>query len=225
MPDQILGLAKIAGITFFTTMLWGATVAFTYWDSHRRGLAGFKVFFWLALVVLLPFIGFTLYLFFSVIDQIFSPAEKGESVRPRRETAFKRPPERRKPLPTIYSTDLTKATVANPNLVFQPGDELPIECNFTIFSGAEKGKEFIINKFPAIIGRGSEVTIRLDADMGVSRKHAEFYEHSGDLRIRDLNSTHGTQVNGIRIKDEILYPGDQIQIGVTVLLVRAVEQP
>ena len=113
MPDQILGLAKIAGITFFTTMLWGATVAFTYWDSHRRGLAGFKVFLWLALVVLLPFIGFTLYLFFSVIDQIFSPAEKDESVRPRRETAIKRPPERRKPLPTIYSTDLTKATVAN----------------------------------------------------------------------------------------------------------------
>ena len=120
---------------------------------------------------------------------------------------------------------MTKATVANPNLVFQPDDERHLEYNFTILSGAEKGKEFIINKFPAVIGRGSEVAIRLDEDMGVSRKHAELYEHSDDIRMRDLNSTHGTQINGIRIEDEILYPGDQIQIGVTVLLVRAVEQP
>jgi hypothetical protein len=224
MPDQFFDLARIAGITFLTTLLWGATVTFTYWDTHRRGLDGITVFLWLALVVLLPFIGFFIFLFFRVLAYLFSPETNGGDHKPRRETALKQPPAMRKLLPTLYSTDFTKETVANPKLVDQPIVERHVKYIFTVTSGADKGKEFIVDSLPVKIGRGSGASIRLDADMGVSRNHAEVYEHNDSLRIRDLNSTHGTKVNGIRIEDGSLKPGERIEIGLTVLVVRETEE-
>jgi hypothetical protein len=226
MPDQFLDLVRIAGITFLITLLWGVTVAVTYWDIHRRGLSGGRIFLWLALVVLLPFIGFIVFLFFRILAHIFSPGTGGVDLKTRRETALKQPPAKRSPLPTFYATDFTKETVVNPKQISQPIAERQVtkKIVLTIFSGADKGKEFIVENLPAKIGRGSEVSICLDEDMGVSRKHAEIYESNGNLRIRDLNSTHGTQVNGICIEDKSLEPGDRLQIGMTVLVVREMEE-
>ena len=70
------------------------------------------------------------------------------------------------------------------------------------------------------IGRGSEAQIRLDGDLGVSRQHAQIYEQSGVLRVRDLQSTHGTAVNGFSIADKSLDPGDRIRVGLSTLLVK-----
>jgi pSer/pThr/pTyr-binding forkhead associated (FHA) protein len=60
--------------------------------------------------------------------------------------------------------------------------------------------------------------IRLDADHSISRRHAEVYERSGAVYIRDLDSTHGTQVNGIWIADQRLEPGDEVQVGGSTLV-------
>lgn len=82
------------------------------------------------------------------------------------------------------------------------------------------GQQFILDSLPARIGRGPEAGVALDADLNISRKHAEIYEWNGMLRIRDLGSMHGVQVNGIPASDQVLSPGDRISLGGTVFILR-----
>lgn len=52
----------------------------------------------------------------------------------------------------------------------------------------------------------------------VSRIHATVWEEQGTLFLRDENSNNGTFVNGVRVRETILRPGDQIGIGNTLLV-------
>lgn len=62
------------------------------------------------------------------------------------------------------------------------------------------------------IGRSSENDL-VFADMSVSRFHAEI-RVQGDIHVlHDLGSKHGTWVNGVRIEEKELAPGDRIQLG------------
>jgi pSer/pThr/pTyr-binding forkhead associated (FHA) protein len=91
--------------------------------------------------------------------------------------------------------------------------------------GPHTGQQFVVNQLPARIGRGPDVSIALDADLKVSRKHAEVYDWNGGLHVRDLRSMHGTKVNGSPINDQLIAIGDQIQVGASVLVLReAVER-
>jgi pSer/pThr/pTyr-binding forkhead associated (FHA) protein len=51
----------------------------------------------------------------------------------------------------------------------------------------------------------------------VSRLHCEFYETNGIFRVRDLGSTQGTFVNGMRILEggegQVLLEGDRVELG------------
>jgi pSer/pThr/pTyr-binding forkhead associated (FHA) protein len=86
--------------------------------------------------------------------------------------------------------------------------------------GPHTGQNFVVDHLPACIGRGSDCAISLDNDLGVSRRHAELYQHGGKLRIRDLNSSHGTKVNNYNISDKGLLPGDRIRVGYSLLIVK-----
>ena len=80
-------------------------------------------------------------------------------------------------------------------------------------------KEFPINKKTMTIGRTAGNDIQLD-DAAVSGKHAridvepnEYLDGHDDVYIQDLNSTNGTQVNGLTVKRHMLKNGDTLQIG------------
>ena len=63
-----------------------------------------------------------------------------------------------------------------------------------------------------LIGRTSEADLQLhDAD--TSRRHAEIVCRPDGFTIHDLGSTNGTWVNGRRVEDHALQPGDRIGIG------------
>jgi len=227
MSAQFSDLVRIAGITILITLVWAASVTFTYWDTHHQRLTGGKTFVWLVLVALLPFIGFITYIFFRALTSILSIKINGTELKTRRETALKPPPARRSPLPTLIASDLSMQTVLNPKKnVPANADPQKVTAKyiFTVSTGADSGKEFIFGNLPAKIGRGSEASICLDGDLGVSREHAEIYEQAGAPRVRDLKSTHGTHVNGFRIEDKSLESGDQIQIGSTVLVVKIIRE-
>lgn len=67
-----------------------------------------------------------------------------------------------------------------------------------------------IDKTPFIIGRDKECCLTLSAKT-VSRRHTEIYLKGISFAVRDLNSTNGTFVNNIRVKEEmILNDGDTI---------------
>ena len=59
------------------------------------------------------------------------------------------------------------------------------------------------------------------ADDLISRRHAQVVYQDGTWWLQDLDSVNGTYVNGIRIFREavMLHPGDEIQIGRTILRV------
>lgn len=98
----------------------------------------------------------------------------------------------------------------------------PMQARYLLIvvEGPMVGQQFILDSLPARIGRGPEVGVALDADLNISRKHAEIYEWNGMLRIRDLGSLHGVQVNGIPANDQVLSPGDRISLGGTVFILR-----
>jgi pSer/pThr/pTyr-binding forkhead associated (FHA) protein len=95
---------------------------------------------------------------------------------------------------------------------------------FSVLNGPEQGKQFMVDRFPAEIGRELTATIRLDQDTSISRKHALLYQVAGSLHVRDLNSRHGTRVNGRTVADQVLQPGDSIEIGGTRLQYQRIER-
>jgi len=64
----------------------------------------------------------------------------------------------------------------------------------------------------AVIGRMPECTVQLK-EPHASRKHAVIYRHGEDWYIRDLDTRNGTFVNGRKIQDQKLNPGDVVAIG------------
>ena len=64
------------------------------------------------------------------------------------------------------------------------------------------------------IGRGAENDLILD-DVQVSRHHAQLKLHQGAYSLTDMGSTNGSYVNGQRITEIALGPGDIIEVGGT----------
>lgn len=71
---------------------------------------------------------------------------------------------------------------------------------------------------PAVIGRSptSDLHVR---DQWVSRRQCAIQFSGEEFSIRDLESRHGTFVNNEKITRTKLHDGDQIRIGLTLLVV------
>ena len=68
----------------------------------------------------------------------------------------------------------------------------------------------VVRTTPFAVGRSSRADLQLNSD-AVSARHAEFFEHDGEIWLRDLGSTNGTYVNFERLSGEVrLDEGDVI---------------
>ncbi len=81
-----------------------------------------------------------------------------------------------------------------------------------ILSGVLEGKSFDFVEERISVGRALDNTIRLE-DGTVSHHHANFILEAGEYKLRDLNSTNGTRVNGLRIVESKLHNGDAVRFG------------
>jgi signal transduction histidine kinase/pSer/pThr/pTyr-binding forkhead associated (FHA) protein len=86
-----------------------------------------------------------------------------------------------------------------------------------VIKGTDEGRQFVLDRDQCSVGRDSTSRVRL-SDTEVSRRHAEFVRSPEGYRVRDLGSANGTFVNNQSIRDVLLQPGDQVQIGQTVLV-------
>lgn len=227
MPEQLKTLLVITSIVVVLFTLWAISIGITYWDVvSRRKLSGIETAAWIALVALIPGIGFVAYLFALLLGILLSrgvPA--GEN--PRRVTILKRQSEPERLTGTIPAAEFLKSI--SPEFLSTQQTRAVLErevrkYKLTIIAGPHIGVEYNLDNLPVKIGRGLEVSIPLNEDQGVSRLHAEVYEQTGVLRIRDLKSTHGTMVNDFSINDKSLDPGDQIRVGVSILMVGVQEE-
>ena len=81
--------------------------------------------------------------------------------------------------------------------------------------GTYMGQVFEIASGSKTIGREAACDVALAADSTASRHHATITISAGDYSIRDEGSSNGTFVNGARITEQKLTPGDEVQIGGT----------
>ncbi len=81
-------------------------------------------------------------------------------------------------------------------------------------SGSVEGQRLSLQDGETIIGRGSGCQIQV-RDPKVSRVHASIRMEGANYRLKDLNSSQGTFLNGERITSTLLKDGDVIRIGET----------
>lgn len=75
-------------------------------------------------------------------------------------------------------------------------------------SGAYFGRSIPVNS-RLVIGNASDSGLQLD-ETGMVARHAQI-ENVGDaIFLRDLGSSNGTSVNGVQVRNAVLYPDDQI---------------
>jgi signal transduction histidine kinase len=89
-----------------------------------------------------------------------------------------------------------------------------------VTKGVDEGKQFELTGEHVGAGRDGSNRIKLH-DTEVSRRHAEFVRVAEGYRLVDRGSVNGTFVNNQSIRDVLLQPGDQIQIGQTLLVYSA----
>jgi DNA-binding NtrC family response regulator len=75
-----------------------------------------------------------------------------------------------------------------------------------------------------LIGQSNACNLVL-ADRQVSRRHAAVDLHGTGVKIVDLGSTNGTRVNGVRIFEAMLEPGDRVRIGASTLRLDVANTP
>lgn len=81
-----------------------------------------------------------------------------------------------------------------------------------ILSGVLEGKVYDLSEDRVTVGRAMDNMIRLE-DGTVSHHHAMFVADGAEYKVRDLNSTNGSRVNGLRVVESRLTHGDQVRIG------------
>jgi len=74
------------------------------------------------------------------------------------------------------------------------------------------GPSILLDKPILLFGRHEECDVQLNSKK-VSRKHCCLAQVSDYLVVRDLGSTNGVRINGQRVAEGKLVPGDELQIG------------
>ena len=77
-------------------------------------------------------------------------------------------------------------------------------------SGALYGRSFTLTE-PKVVGRAAGCDIRID-DPALSEQQARFELHADRVVLRTLGDSEFTTVNGVRVRDAVLSPGDQVVI-------------
>jgi hypothetical protein len=228
MSEPLTTILINTGLILLVAAVWAGTVGYVAWDTARRRLSGCRQWLWIFLA-LVPFIGFFAYLIARpfVIPKVDEPAAAPD--QPQKRVTYLKPPAGNVPvrLPTVPAADVLRAGQPNqpPARPAAAPDWAAGETeNHTYVllatEGPHAGEYFVIDDLPAYIGRGPGCAIPLDNDHGVSRRQAELYRQAGMLRIRDLESTHGTNVNGYDISDKGLTLDDKIRVGHSLLIVK-----
>ncbi len=99
-----------------------------------------------------------------------------------------------------------------------------MEPEILVVSGPRLSERFALGGGEMRIGRAPGSTIQLD-ESGVAWEHCVIRASEGRCRLMDQRTGAGTFVNGMRVTEHWLEPGDQISIGATVLLYRDGAEP
>jgi len=107
-------------------------------------------------------------------------------------------------------TDTNEAVVVQP---IAASMSTPVAGAITSAIVLEDGTRHVLETERVTLGRQSGCTITI-RDTNVSREHAQLRRRPNGWTIRDLGSTNGTKLNGVRVEGEqMLANGDVIMLG------------
>lgn len=92
-----------------------------------------------------------------------------------------------------------------------------------VVEGPLRGKTFEVTEL-ASIGRGDTCAVRLDG-RHISRIHARMEKRGDSMVIRDNGSRNGIFVNGQNVREAVLRPDDEVEIGEHVLIFDPTSDP
>jgi DNA-binding NtrC family response regulator len=119
---------------------------------------------------------------------------------------------------SVRDTDKTEILVVRNRgpLIFR-------KVRLSVVNGRDAGKEKMLQKALVSIGTLPQNDLVL-TDHTVSRRHAEVVEKTDGYVIRDLESTNGTFLNGVRVREAYLTPGSVIRLGQTEISFSPLEE-
>ena len=92
-------------------------------------------------------------------------------------------------------------------------------CVVSVLEGPDVGKRFTVDDFVTqrvLVGQSPVCTVCL-TDRAVSRRHAALEGDRAGMRLIDLESSNGTFVNDLRVRDVSLRGGETVRMGSTTL--------
>ena len=93
-----------------------------------------------------------------------------------------------------------------------------------VIEGPDRGMELTARRGIVKIGTASDNDLAL-SDTSVSRQHVELRLRADDVTVRDLGSTNGTTVDGVRVVEAVLSPASHLRIGDTSIRATPFEEP
>ena len=87
-----------------------------------------------------------------------------------------------------------------------------MDVNLVMLKNDGSQKTFPLPSSVTVIGRRKNCDLRIPL-MSVSKKHCQVHSDGGKLKVRDLGSRNGTQLNGQRVEEADIKAGDHLQVG------------
>src|SRR5687768_1098001 len=99
-----------------------------------------------------------------------------------------------------------------------------MQAVLVMFRSDGERRSFSMARDMTVIGRREDCDLRIPLGE-VSRKHCRILRDGDSLKLEDLGSSNGTFLNGSRVQEAILSPGDTIQVGPVVFVLQVDGQP
>src|SRR2546423_8825776 len=80
-----------------------------------------------------------------------------------------------------------------------------------MFRADGERRSFSVSRDMTVIGRREDCDLRIPLGE-ISRKHCRLIKEDGTLRLEDLGSSNGTYLNGKRVQEAAIEPGDSLQV-------------
>ncbi len=99
-----------------------------------------------------------------------------------------------------------------------------MQAVLVMFRSDGERRSFSMARDMTVIGRREDCDLRIPLG-DVSRKHCRVIRDGEMLKLEDLGSSNGTFLNGRRVQEALLSPGDSIQVGPVVFVLQVDGEP
>jgi len=94
-----------------------------------------------------------------------------------------------------------------------------MQAILVMFRSSGERRSFSVTRDVTIIGRREDCDLIIPLGE-VSRKHCRLVKDGDLLKVEDLGSANGTYLNGQRVQESLLAPGDTVQVGPVVFVLQ-----